>query len=450
MNRVDFDFKSKLKQLEESQVLLKDQLATDIIRMSQIVGRPLPTTFIPLDLIEWAENLFQRSYLTGNLSELKAACPRILKYLTVSSHLSTNLKDEKLRSLLFNLLIDYPRERPLSNLLLYYFNNFLSINDEVVYAINRLFLSYFKENKPRLALTQFYFKHNLNEHSSKIALINNVVSSLSLENLLSGMLPPEVSNTDFYNELLIVISSQLVSKSIDDKRLFWNELERLKNIKLFMVCISKYTLLSILPADVELCKSKAMLHVGDPSEPQLWVVPDKYSIHESDVELARNKIETWINQQFIAAFFQTMKASDRGDFWLSYVQYMERVQILGSRYFLQRMKNRYPSASDYLDNSERFKECGINSEACVFMHFPNHIIILFDTENKAGICRTKNDNDLPGFKYYGNVTSIIDGGFHKAYRVNGDNIYDIRQDGRLFHTYDWKEDFRVYLRQIVL
>jgi len=84
------------------------------------------------------------------------------------------------------------------------------------------------------------------------------------------------------------------------------------------------------------------------------------------------------------------------------------------------------------------------------MHFKDHIVILFDTENKAGICRQKADNNLPEFKYYGNVTSIIDGGLHKAYRVNGQTIYNIKDDGRLFHSQDWKKDFGVYLKRVVL
>ncbi|MDB4824464.1 EH signature domain-containing protein [Saprospiraceae bacterium] len=450
MIRLDFDFDSKLKQLEESQIALKEQLENDIDRMIDIVGQPLHAPAIPTDLINWADTLFAKCLDSGDVTSIEKVCPRILKYLTVSPKLTQYLSGPTARDILFKMLESHPRERPLSNLLLHFFTNFLSIEDDVISNTKSLLLSYFKDNTPRLALTRFYINNRLYEESNRSSLINKVLSNISVDKVFSKVLPAEIRGTEFYIELLIALGGRLHSESSTEKKLFWTELNSLADRELHMICLSKYTLKSSSATDKELCKARAMKYVGDPSLYQRWQVTDKYKNRQVEINQARKKIEIWINQQFITAFFQTMQASNRGDFWLDYVKYMERVQILGSRYFLQNMKRRYPSAKQYLDKSERFKECGRASEACVFMHFADHIIILFDTENKAGICRKKDDYNLPEFKFYGNVTSIIDGGFHKAYQVNGQTIYNIKEDGRLFHIQDWKEGFKVYLNEVVI
>lgn len=450
MIKLDFDFETKIEHLRSSQLAIKKHLESDIQQMKEIVGEPFEPPAIPVDLIKWADNLFVDCIENNEKAKLEEASPRILKYLTISSNLTHYLTNSKAKALLFELLNNHPRERPLSNLLLHVFTYFLTIEDDIISEVKRLLASYFNKNKPRLALTQFYINNKLTKWSKKAVLVNKVLSEIPVKRVISRFFPSELRGTEFYKELLIVIAGRLHNETSDNKKLFWQELNSLEDRELHIICLSKYSLKSSSTTDIEFCKARAMKYVGDPSQHQIWKVTNNYKNRQEEVEEARQIIEVWINQQFISAFFQTMQASNRGDFWLNYVKNMERVQILGSRYFLQKMKRQYPSASQYLDNSERFKVCGNSSEACVFMHFHQHIIILFDTENKAGICRKKDDQNLPEFKYYGNVTSIIDGGFHKAYRVSGETIYNIKEDGRLFHSQDWKEDFRVYLKEVVL
>lgn len=450
MIRLDFDFDSKLKQLETSQIALKEHLASDICIMKEIVGEPLTSPAIPIDMIEWADDLVEDCFAKDDFLPLKKQCPRILKYITVSKHLSQYLTDTVIGPELSKLLIDFPREIPLRNLLLHFFANFLSIENDVISAIRTLLLSFFNENVPRLALTQFYIYNNLNLGSNRSTMINKVLANIPVNKIFSNLLPTEVKGTEFYIELLIAIGGRLHSESSNEKELFWTEVNSLDDRELHMICLSKYTLKSSADADIELCKARAMKYVGDPSKHQIWQVTQKYSNRQAEIDQARKKIEIWINQQFITAFFQTMQASNRGDFWLDYVKHMERVQILGSRYFLQRMKQKYPSASQYLDNSERFKECGYSSEACVFMHFSDHIIILFDTENKAGIIRLRDDSTVPQFKYYGNVTSIINSRIQWAYRASGYEIYDVNEYGRYRHIDLWEYHLGTYLKQIVL
>ena len=127
MIRLDFDFDSKLKQLEESQIALKEQLENDIDRMIDIVGQPLHAPAIPTDLINWADTLFAKCLDSGDVTSIEKVCPRILKYLTVSPKLTQYLSGPTARDILFKMLESHPRERPLSNLLLHFFTNFLSI-----------------------------------------------------------------------------------------------------------------------------------------------------------------------------------------------------------------------------------------------------------------------------------------------------------------------------------
>jgi hypothetical protein len=449
MIRLNFDFERNIKDLANLQIAMKENLKRDIEILKAKAGKPLTTVPIPKDLIKWADNIFITGLSNDDMSTARNEGARILKYLTLSPALGDYISSAKNRTYLISLIKENTRERTLSNILLHYFKNFHSIEPEHLKEFKNIFIDYFDKHQPRLAITQFYINCNLNLLANRSTVINKVIGKIGINSILGDGLPTELKATVFYKELIISISSRLYDQSRPIKEKFWKALMRSESRDLKVICISRVVLKVIGDTDKDFCKRMAMKYIGDPSIKQKWIVENKYNRYQQEVEKARLIVEVWINQQFISAFFETMAASNRGAFWLNYVNHMKGVKILGSPYFLANMKRKFPSASEYLEG-DRFKQCGYSSEACVFMEFDSHIIILFDTEGKAGICRSKEDSNLPAFKYYGNVTSIIDGQFHKAYRVNGNQIYDIKQGGRLFHSHDWEEDFKVYLRTIVL
>jgi len=175
---------------------------------------------IPKDLIKRAEKLFAKCVDSHDFTDIEEECPRILKYLTVSSNLSQYLNDPTSREILFKLLEVHPRERTLSNLLLYFFTNFIKIEDNLIAAIKALLLPFFKENAPRLALTQFYIDNELSVNSHRSSIINKVLAKIPINKLLSGDLPGEIRGTDFYIELLIASAGRLHTTSQNDKKLF--------------------------------------------------------------------------------------------------------------------------------------------------------------------------------------------------------------------------------------
>lgn len=447
MIRIDFDFESKLKQLEVSQLALKENLNKDLDRLKDIVGKPLHSPAIPKDLIKWAEKLFAKCVDSRDFKDLEDECPRILKYLTVSSNLSQYLNDSNSRDILFKLLEAHPGERTLSNLLLHFFTNFLTIEDKVIATIKSLLLTFLKENTPRLALTQFYIKNKLSVSSHRSSFINKVLGNIPLNKLLSGALPAEVRGTDFYYELLIASSGRLHNNSFSEKDLFWNEIDNLEITELHKLCLAKYTV-KATDVDKDFCVARALKRVGDPVEYQLWRISDKYSNRSQDIEHARKKIEMWINEQFIAAFFQSMEATSRGAFWQKHIKDMISVKVLAPLSFLHNMKISFPSAKAYLDDSNRFMRCGGNV-AGVLIEFKQHVILVFSIEGMATICRFSTDPKVAKFKYYGSLRSLVDGSLQLAFTRNGNNI-SMKNYGRMIYFPDWEPFFDHYLKNKII
>lgn len=446
----NFNFDNGLQEYRNCLDKLKLNLTEDLEKMGKNVAlspRSIPPSN---DMLDWAGKLFKSCFVRNNYEEFYSECPKILKYVTLLPDLEYFLNYPKARNELVESLKRYPRERFLNNLVLFYFRKFREVEQLDCSGFQEIFTTYFMTNSPKLVLIKFFHSHDLKLTDHRMILVEKVIDSYSSEELLNNCLPEEIKSTDYFKEILISIAFSLRFEDSHVKALFWEKVKSLKNHDVTKICVANYAMNARSEADKEVAKEKAMTEIADPSKIQLWHISDKYNEYRDIVEEARNKIELWINKQFVSVFFHTMAASNRGEFWLGYVNHLTSVQILGSKYFLQRMKSSFPSASKYLDNVDRFKICGNSSEACVFMHFKKHIIILFDTKNKAGICRLKSDPSLPKFKYYGNVTSIIDGGFHKAYNVEGDRLLNMKDDGRLFHTYDWEADFRTYLQNMVL
>ena len=449
MIRLDFDFDFKLKQFKTSQIALKEQLENDILTLQTIVGKQRPPGPVPPDLIEWAENLFEECIKKNDFKSVEDACPQILKYLTVSSQLSKYLSTATNRLILFNLLNIYKRDRPLGNLLLYFFKTFQTIDEELKHLIGSLIDDYLEEKPPKLPLLNFYFFNELNLDSSTHSIVNETVSKFSIEEIVSGYkFPSELRETDFYHELLIALSGRMHSATILEKNIYWMGIKAVNKRDLHIICLSRFVLNSTSPTDIEFCKARAMEYVGDPSQRQLWRVSNTFRSHEDTIEQARKKIEVWINQQFIAAFFQTMKASNRGSFWVNHIKSMISVRVLAPLTFMQVMKTSFPSAASYLDNKSHFIPCG-GHVAGILIEFKKHKILVFSVEGMASICRLSSDKQVAQFKYYGNLRNLVDGSLQLAFTRSGSKI-TMRDYGRMLYFPDWEPFFDYYLKNKIL
>lgn len=298
------------------------------------------------------------------------------------------------------------------------------------------------------------FKNYINYKVNLNSAYDNIAVSEQLNFLINNGFEDRILQTQYFKALIIAYSSIVFDGKKETINSFINHLKRIDDRDVFRICIAKGIL------EIEKTKSKgyqeyykawAMKYIGDPLLYAKWTISKPiFQEHQPILNSARSILEKWINEVFISAFFDAMYAQQRGQFWLKYLDKIKDVKILGSRYFLQRMKQINKSASSYLEH--RFKITGDNELACVVMYFNNHVITLFSNEGFAAICKLKTNPTVPEYKYYGSVRDLVDGSFPMAYRSSYGHIYEVRNEGRLRHHPEdsWHEHFSRFLNQKVL
>jgi len=430
-----------------------------LYELAKIAGHTPP---VSNDKIQEAVLLFNRAFQSN---DFKVFNERRKKYLKILSHYEAlSYSDDKIISntkkvnWLCSEWEKLNNDRLIFNLtytILHCWNEDIESNlSKIQKIVNHLIAHRDSDNLKYDKFETFknYIKYKVNLNSA----YENIAVSEQLNFLINNGFEDRILQTQYFKALIIAYSSNVFDGKKETINSFINHLKRIDDRDVFRICIAKGIL------GIEKTKSKgyqeyykawAMKYIGDPLLYAKWTINKPiFQEHQSTLNTARSILEKWINEVFISAFFDAMYAQQRGQFWLKYLNKIKDVKILGSLSYLQRMKNMNKSASGYLDNKEgtRFQRTNDNSLACALIYFENHIITLFSDEGYAVYCKLKNSPTGHKFVFHSSVNQLRDGSFQLAYQTNYESIYNVKNEGRMFHREFWESHFDKYLNQIVL
>lgn len=451
------NIEDKVIELEDNVIEMTNNLVENVENLRLLIGRGVPVAPPNVNKIANTVNTFNECYKNNDYAIFEQSLNKNLKIISYQESLCYSDYDKPILSEI----------KKIEKLYAYWTNNISSrVGQNLVYTI----LDNWLENTYADSLitlqntvnTIFGLNQNLryqkfNDEKEFIdykVSLKKIYKPIPLEGKLNllidkGFDKSRILLSQYYKKLLFNYVKDIYN--IDNKEILNNFINRLKEInnqELTTICLCK-AILEIENTkkyrNQETFKTWAMMYIGDPIKDTNWTVNsvEIQLLSSKYVQKSREILKKWINKVFIATFFQTMSASERGDFWLNYVDEIKDIQMIGGKIYLRKMSKQTPSAKTYLE--KRYQNTDDTNVACIKMYFTNHVIVLFSDAGYAAICK-KGDVDRVNRR----ITELRDGQVPFAFTYRNGYVSNIKKEGRLRHTDGWEKAFRKYLKEVVI
>jgi len=178
----------------------------------------------------------------------------------------------------------------------------------------------------------------------------------------------------------------------------------------------------------------AFQRIGDSAHAPEWQPwPGASKSEQDELQTARQTLNNWIAQRFIAAFFDKVAMDrDRRLFWLRYTKHMTRFKVLGdseTRYNLRKDDR----IGQYVN--ARFDRIR-GSMSALLIQIQDRIIVEFGQTGGACYVHRKGDPRCPSFdKRYDHIRELRLGtSFPLLMRTSQGRFYDVKSQGRFIHN----------------
>jgi hypothetical protein len=124
----------------------------------------------------------------------------------------------------------------------------------------------------------------------------------------------------------------------------------------------------------EIIKSQTVNMLGDPVKKYLWKYSGLSENQETNIELARNKLNVLLNKDFIDVFFEGLVQDDRRkEYWLKFIDKINDIKFVGNRANYRYLKN-IESISKFVDS--RYKATSRNQATCALIIYSQDYIFV--------------------------------------------------------------------------
>ena len=196
----------------------------------------------------------------------------------------------------------------------------------------------------------------------------------------------------------------------------------------------------------EIIKNQTVNMVGDPIKKHLWKYSGLTENQETNIELARNKLNMLLNKDFIDVFFEKLVQDDRRKrYWLEFIDKIHDIKFVGNRANYRYLKN-FESISKFVDS--RYKTTRRNQSTCALIIYSKDFIFVEFTDTGA-LYIYKHQNFNVNLNDIGAMDDLkvwtIDSyacknnpNYSYSYYYGSNDKFLMNSEGRITHQGDWE------------
>lgn len=196
----------------------------------------------------------------------------------------------------------------------------------------------------------------------------------------------------------------------------------------------------------ETIKNQTVNIVGDPVKKHLWKYSGLTKNQETNIELARNKLNILLNKDFIDVFFERLVQDDRRKrYWLKFIDKINDIKFVGNRANYRYLKN-IESISKFVDS--RYKTTGRNQSTCALIIYSKDFVFVEFTDTGA-LYIYKNQNFNVNLNAINAMEDLKTWSRYKYACKNSDysGYVDLNEEGRITHQGDWESRINAWMRK---
>ena len=196
----------------------------------------------------------------------------------------------------------------------------------------------------------------------------------------------------------------------------------------------------------EIIKSQTVNMVGDPVKKHLWKYSGLTENQETNIELARNKLNMLLNKDFIDVFFERLVQDDRRkNYWLKFIDKINDIKFVGNRANYRYLKN-IESISKFVDS--RYKTTRRNQATCaLIIYSQDYVFVEFTDTGALYIYKHQNFNvnlnnigAMDDLKVWTRDSYACKNNpnYSYSYYYGSNDKFLMNSEGRITHQGDWE------------
>lgn len=196
----------------------------------------------------------------------------------------------------------------------------------------------------------------------------------------------------------------------------------------------------------EIIKNQTVNMVGDPVKKHLWKYSNLTESQETNIEIARNKLNMLLNKDFIDVFFERLVQDDRRKrYWLKFIDKINDIKFVGNRANYRYLKN-IESISKFVDS--RYKTTSRNQSTCALIIYSKDFVFVEFTDTGA-LYIYKYQNFNVNLNAISAMEDLKTWSRYKYACKNSDysGYVDLNEEGRITHQGDWESRVNVWMKK---
>lgn len=196
----------------------------------------------------------------------------------------------------------------------------------------------------------------------------------------------------------------------------------------------------------ETIKTQTVNMVGDPVKVHLWKYSGLTEKQETNIEIARNKLNILLNKDFIDVFFERLvQDSRRKRYWLKFIDKINDIKFVGNRANYRYLKN-IESISKFVDS--RYKTTSRNQSTCALIIYSKDFVFVEFTDTGA-LYIYKYQNFNVNLNSISAMEDLKTWSRYKYACKNSDysGYVDLNEEGRITHQGDWESRINAWMRK---